>query len=73
MMRNYQKNPQCVAITKKGVRCTVNAEPGSSMCHVHDPDGKYALQHPKYRQRQLDAMAKRELEAKAKRDQLTLI
>jgi hypothetical protein len=43
---------QCPWVTRKGRPCST---PGESRrdgyCHVHDPDGTFAKQHPKYRAR----------------------
>jgi ribonuclease HI len=35
---------KCKAITKKGKRCSIDADPGSEFCHVHNPAGKYQRQ-----------------------------
>jgi hypothetical protein len=36
---------QCEAKTKKGSRCTIEAEPGSAWCHVHHPNLAYRQMH----------------------------
>jgi len=49
----------CPIPTTKGNRCPNNCEPFRPACHVHDPQGKFAKQNPKYRKRmiaQLDAL-----------------
>lgn len=45
--------PRCVASTKDGDQCRLYCEPwrGRALCHVHDPDGVYAQQHPKHQSR----------------------
>ena len=35
----------CQSTTKSGAPCTIDAGP-RGLCHVHDPDAAYALQHP---------------------------
>jgi len=35
---------KCKEITKKGRRCAIDAEPGSDICHIHDPQGTYQRQ-----------------------------
>ena len=35
---------QCEAITKSGRRCSIDADPGSTMCHVHRPDATFQRQ-----------------------------
>jgi hypothetical protein len=40
---------QCVAKTATGKLCkVVGEESRGGLCHVHDPNGKYQLQHPKF-------------------------
>lgn len=34
----------CKAITKKGKRCSIDADPGSDFCHIHNPQGTYQRQ-----------------------------
>lgn len=41
----------CVAETRNGNRCQIDPEPHSEFCHVHDPDGEYRRQHPKFKVR----------------------
>jgi hypothetical protein len=38
----------CAARTKAGRPCPIHAGP-RGLCHVHDPDAKYAQQHPSTR------------------------
>lgn len=40
---------QCVATTKRGAQCAIDAHWDSEFCHVHDPNGVYRQQHPKVR------------------------
>lgn len=35
--------------TDDGQRCDLRAR-GSGLCHLHDPDGAIARQHPEYRE-----------------------
>jgi hypothetical protein len=40
---------QCVAKTATGIPCKiVGEESRAGLCHVHDPKGKYQIQHPKF-------------------------
>jgi hypothetical protein len=40
---------QCVAKTSTGNPCKVKGEEiRNGLCHVHDPNGKYQVQHPKF-------------------------
>lgn len=48
-------------LTKKGEPCPIGPErwwgtSGVPLCHVHNPDGDYALQHPGFRGRLLEAL-----------------
>ena len=36
---------KCMAVTQKGAPCPTGAG-ARGLCHIHDPDGAYALQHP---------------------------
>jgi len=48
---------QCPAPTSSGRPCQVGGEASrAGYCHMHDPDGQFAKQHPKY-QRKLRAKA----------------
>jgi len=35
---------RCKAITKKGRQCQIDADPGSDLCHMHNPQGKLQRQ-----------------------------
>lgn len=37
---------QCIAATKKGIRCQIQAEDCEDFCHVHHPRMTYRSQHP---------------------------
>lgn len=43
----------CGVPTKQGRPCPIPVPVEGQACHVHDPDGVYAKQHPKYRARLL--------------------
>ena len=44
-------NPnQCQAITRKGHQCPINANPGSPLCHVHDPTATFQQQQKRRRE-----------------------
>jgi len=50
----------CVARTRKGELCPIEALPGKAVCHVHNPDGAFAAQHPQFRAKvtaELDRLA----------------
>ena len=33
--QNSRDDERCTALTKKGYRCTINADPGFTECHIH--------------------------------------
>ena len=37
---------QCIATTKKGTRCQIQAEDNTGLCHVHHPNMTFRLQYP---------------------------
>ena len=37
---------KCRALTKKGNRCPIGANPGEDLCHVHSPYAEFRKQHP---------------------------
>lgn len=40
---------QCVAKTATGKPCRILGEEArNGLCHVHDPNGQYQIQHPKF-------------------------
>lgn len=40
---------QCKAKTATGKPCRIPGEESrDGLCHTHDPNGKYQLQHPKF-------------------------
>jgi hypothetical protein len=40
---------ECIAKTSTGNPCKVRGEESrNGLCHVHDPNGKYQVQHPKF-------------------------
>lgn len=45
----YCLGVQCVAKTATGIPCRIPGEESrGGLCHTHDPNGKYQLQHPKF-------------------------
>lgn len=40
---------QCGWTSRKGIACAIPADVEGGSCHMHDPEGEYALQHPAYR------------------------
>lgn len=39
-------NRRCNALSRYGHRCVMGRDDQSPFCHVHNPDGDYAKQHP---------------------------
>jgi len=48
---------RCPIKTKNGYTCGTVPEFGKAACHIHDPNGKFALQNPKYRKRMIAELA----------------
>lgn len=37
---------KCIAVTKTGKRCGIDAEDSTGLCHVHHPHMTYRMTHP---------------------------
>lgn len=55
---NRKPSSRCGAPIKGGGECSIDSGPDGP-CHIHDPNGLYARQHPNYRAKLLRMIASR--------------